>query len=840
MKFIQNPFDSTALLLAGIINNITAVIGKLMLLVIEMLIVPILGYNGFADARIVDLGWSLVRDVVNMGVVIILIVIAVMTIFGSSKANWTQQLPRLFIGVILVNFSRVIIGALIDISQVIMFTFVNAIIDIAAGNFAQMLGLTQFGQFSNDFIDQINEKGSGIEAFEYLGSAYLQLALFLAIFGVLLLLALMYIWRIVMLWLIIILAPAAFFLNGMKGLFHAADSYYSEWWKNLTSALLLGPLLTFFLWLALAASSGTNLAVTQDFPLPDDPADTGLALENFSIDSLLGTFVALALLIAGMKFSQSAAATMGGPVSKFISEDFGKKLVTGAVKYPAALVNRGGGRLLDRVGGTNYGSLTGLGKGVAGAVGKEVALPAARLAANLPVVGGIASGAVAAAGGGLMRFDKKNQDEVRKGAQDRVKEMPAGQLDALVAEAAVDGAMFTKLPVEQQQAIRAKLGTDQKAQKRAKENFEQRFGKDEGGKRYNELMGKVLKSVDAGKDDWLDDTGKSAFIGTKLGHLDLVEPKTDPKTGAKQTKEEAVSEYLEDLKKDGKFNANLIGAGSLKDAGVKAALEKFSVREDKDGRKIAVWTDLAEGKHGAKQREAIEEAWKGKPAKPAPGKTYVATDFELPVGAPATRVDQVATSTKQAIQGGAIATMDPAALAAMIDAMKSIPPEKIAVTTRVDADQQMLLRPGATAGDVFGPLPGTGLNGQIALRVQHVLERDSKNASHILVDVQNAVTTSGGASNELTDVILESVNPDSLKKLKDQFMKAEGDELLKLQQAVEAIALAVQAERRTITDMRSTGRSGEIDKSEESRLKKFEQTLRRLDNFRRPTPPATP
>ncbi|KKW30794.1 MAG: hypothetical protein UY72_C0003G0023 [Candidatus Uhrbacteria bacterium GW2011_GWD2_52_7] len=242
-RFVLNPFDSTALLLAGIINNIAAVIGKLMLLIIEMIIVPILGYNGFSSADIVDLGWSLVRDVVNMGVVVILIVIAMQTIVGYHKANWTQQLPKLFIGVILVNFSRTICGLFIDVSQVVMFTFVNAIIDIAAGNFAQMLGLSQFGEFSNEFIDKVNEAGTGIEAYAYLGSAYLQLALYLAIFAVLLLLALMYIWRIVMLWVLIIMSPIAFFLSGVGDMFKASAGYYGEWWKKFSGALIMGPLL---------------------------------------------------------------------------------------------------------------------------------------------------------------------------------------------------------------------------------------------------------------------------------------------------------------------------------------------------------------------------------------------------------------------------------------------------------------------------------------------------------------------------------------------------------------------------------------------------------------------
>ena len=158
---VTDPFDTIALLLAAVIQNVTAALGRLMLKLIEMILV-VLQYNTFSKSHIVDIGWSLVRDVVNMAVVAILMALAVMTIVGSSKANWTQQLPRLFIAVVLVNFSRTICGFLIDISQIVMMTFFNAIIDIAAGNFAQLLALQSFGEFNKDFIDNGGSPGNAV------------------------------------------------------------------------------------------------------------------------------------------------------------------------------------------------------------------------------------------------------------------------------------------------------------------------------------------------------------------------------------------------------------------------------------------------------------------------------------------------------------------------------------------------------------------------------------------------------------------------------------------------------------------------------------------------------
>ncbi|MCR4312151.1 MAG: hypothetical protein NUV56_02590 [Candidatus Uhrbacteria bacterium] len=787
-RFFLNPFDSAALLLAGIINNITATIGKLMLAVIEILIVPILGYNGFSSADIVDLGWSLVRDVVNMGVVVILIVIAMQTIVGFSKANWTQQLPRLFIGVILVNFSRTICGVLIDISQVVMFTFVNAIIDIAAGNFAQMFGLSSFGEFSNEFIDKVNESGTGIEAYAYLGSAYLQLALYLAIFSVIALLTLMYIWRIVMLWLLVIMSPIAFFLNGIKGMFGKSDKYYGEWWEKFSGALIMGPLLTFFLWLALAASSGSNLAVTQDFPLPEEPGEYGLALENFSMDSLLGTFVALLLLVVGMQLSSASAAAIGGPVSKFISEDMGKKIVSGAVRMPGQLAGKGaaaGMRFADKKIGARIDadSRTGTKRGSLSAHLGAGGVQLGRDVSKIPVVGGYLGNKIASGGGALVARTKNEQAEKRKKAQETIKGMDNTQRDALIADMANDGAMFKALPKEQQDALHASLATDQKAQKRA----EKSLGKTE----YDKLMKNVITQADANKDDWFDDTGKSALVATKLGSLHNVEPK-DAKPGDADydtKKQKAIRDYLDDLNKDGKLtttSARLIGPEAIKDANVESVLKGYEYRTDKDDNKVNIWSDISAGKLTQKQREAAA----------VPARAYARADFDIPavpIGAPRdpARDDAVAANIQNVVGSGAIASMPPDAADALKQALANIPASKVSVSTRLQADEQLLNAGHAPLGanSVFGVVasPGTPEGNLQKARVEEVLQSDAENVRHFAVG--------GTAANVMTKLIVDNVQADQLKEVGGKLRTETGDKRESARKTLENVGKAITAEK---------------------------------------------
>lgn len=831
-RFFLNPFDSTALLLAGVINNIAAVVGKVMLVVLEMIIVPILGYNGFASADIVDLGWSLVRDVVNMGVVVILIVIAMQTIVGYSKANWTQQLPRLFIGVILVNFSRTICGVLIDISQVVMFTFVNAIIDIAAGNFAQMFGLSSFGEFSNEFIDKVNESGTGIEAYAYLGSAYLQLALYLAIFSVILLLALMYIWRIVILWLLIIMSPVAFFLNGIGDMFKAASGYYGEWWKKFSGALIMGPLLTFFLWLALAAASGSNLAVTQDFPLPDEPGEYGLSLENFSLDSLLGTFVAMILLIVGMQLASSSAGAIGGPVAKFISEDFGKKIAGAAVRYPAALAGRGamaGARFADKkIGqridadvrtGTKRGSLT----SHLGAAGIQFG----QSVSDIPVVGGAIGGMIAGAGGSIIAGNKAKKAEERKKAQETVKGLDSEHRDRLIADMADGGKMFGALPKEQQDALHASLATDVKAQKRA----EKTLGKD----KYDNLMKSVISNADANKDDWFDDAGKAALVGTKLANLHNIEPK-DAKAGDADydaKKQTAVKEYLDDLNKDGKLtatSARLIGPDAIKDKSVASVLNGYVYRTDKNDNKVTIGNDISSGKLTQKQREAANQsdAWRGENEviertadggymrRPRPVNvealkppTAGDPDYDAKMAAMTGELEYAERWPDMNMAGSP--TSQPEAQEAIKGAVKAIKPGSISVQSAAKIDES-LLNAGHSASSVYGATPPAD-SPEFAYqraRFEQLLKSDPENARHF-----SEATPDGVRSNEVTKALTETVKPDQVREMGEKLASQKGADREKTKGALKNMENAIKAERKRI----GAGATG----AEAERISRLEQ-----------------
>lgn len=841
-KFITNPIDVIALTLAGIIQIITGGIGKIILLIIEMIVIPVLGYNGFYNSHITNLGWSLVRDVVNMFVVVVLMVIAIMTIVGHSKANWTQQLPRLFIAIVLVNFSKLVCGFLIDVSQVIMFTFVNAIVSIAAGNFAAMFSLNSFGQLNADFIDKINATGIGLGAFQFLMGAYLQFVVTLGILGVMFLLAIAFVWRIVVLWILIIMSPLAFFLGGIKDVFGAAGKGYEEWWSKFTSALTFGPVMVFFLWLALAASSGSNLARTEDFPMPEAKNSADLSLEMFSIDNFLGMFLALAILIAGMQQASQSAAALGGFASKMLSEGVGTGMLKGLARpmSSAKKLSRGAASQLAKprdlpfgLDNLRQGMVEKGAKGMANIGSKIQGIKGLGFAGSaISSLGGFAA---AKAGEGRTEKNKAGADEAKYQTQtDEQKATFHRRLtDGTAAVRNADGTIkygedgkpvrkspntqpYQDMTEDEQMASRRKFLTNPDERKKIEKETKKKH--QDAGITDEKLLAAAVKNdmddltanniefaeSDEGKRKLaLDDNDKKLVAGMKMENLHLVEPpKGVPKPGQSgynkanydAAKQKAMKEAIDAT--DG-YSHKIHGARALGDENVRAVLGGVSSgRQTADGTPITALEDLRTQGTFA-QKDALRNS---------------ISSEEI-----STRSDALA----DVVGGGVMAPNSEGKYApgfsrdgdhskadAVVSAVSSVDPDAVVPQVHGNAAGALLDMGYGTdqvfGGDVVDPSNGTrrsfdaaarlggeALDAGQRARAGAMVEANHANAAHLAQYIPE-----GTPANEMTHLVANSVNKEGIKKLQTGLTTETNP--AKLQQkrdALDAIARSVKAER---------------------------------------------
>lgn len=305
----------------GAITDILLGISSLFIKVtvwISQLFIVIASYNNFINSKAVILGWVLVRDVVNMFFVLILLVIAFGTVLGLEQYEWKKLLVKLVFAAVLVNFSRLICGVIIDAAQVFMMTFVNGFAATAGGNVINGLNLNKIYNLSvnanpKNITSDTDMLVTGVAAVFFGSISMFVLGAYLIV-----MLA-----RVVSLWVLIVLSPIAF----ISSVLPATQKYASEWWKEFNNNVLVGPLLAFFFWLSFAIVGGGD---SFQEVLPTDAAKkyetnalfgstaTGVA-QAMDWGAMASFAIAIALLITGVKKTQELGVQGAGMLSSALS-----------------------------------------------------------------------------------------------------------------------------------------------------------------------------------------------------------------------------------------------------------------------------------------------------------------------------------------------------------------------------------------------------------------------------------------------------------------------------------------------------------------------------------------
>lgn len=256
---------------------------------------------------LVTIGWTITRDVANLGFVLIMIVMAVATIVRYEKYSVQKLLPLLIGAAILVNFSLTIAGVFISFSDTISNAFSTRLIaggatsrnftDAIAGAFnPQRLLIKDTGNPSppdpasqGNFLSDI----SAAALISISGLVFNVVFLAIAVLSMAAL-ALMLLYRYIYLSILLILSPLAW----MFWVFPDLEYLYKDWWKNFIKWCFFLPAVTFFLY----------LAVETAFQLKDSPIfinATGFTGALTSIMAQGAQMIVLAgLLLGGLIVAQ--------------------------------------------------------------------------------------------------------------------------------------------------------------------------------------------------------------------------------------------------------------------------------------------------------------------------------------------------------------------------------------------------------------------------------------------------------------------------------------------------------------------------------------------------------
>ncbi len=309
--------------LTWIVIGLVTLVGKLLMLFVDQLI-GIIVYNDFLNAKAVDIGWMVVRDLANLFFIVLMLLIAFGTLFKIQSYEYKKALPKLIIAVVLVNFSKTIVGWAIDIGQVIMLTFVNNFKEVASAAIVNGLGLTKMLKLGS----VLEASGAAISHWSIFGASILALVMLIVACIVVLTFVIILLARIIILWILIIFSPIAFLASVIPTSPLQKIGFFGQYWAYLSKYIIIGPVLAFFLWLSFYILYDLQLE-TEDHLIALHRSEHGIIDENISSDktppqyveylaskmsspqAMFDYMVTIALLIGALMVTQQMGV-MGG------------------------------------------------------------------------------------------------------------------------------------------------------------------------------------------------------------------------------------------------------------------------------------------------------------------------------------------------------------------------------------------------------------------------------------------------------------------------------------------------------------------------------------------------
>lgn len=240
---------------------------------------------------IVSAAWRFTRDFADMFLIIMLAVIGLATILRIKEYEAKKLLPTLIVVAILINFSPVIIGFVVDLGNIVTRFFAEQ--SMAYGGRATLtMAWHWFSNSSKDiwmsdghFFERLFAmrdfgKGcAGMYFMKFVGmlitGAVLIIFFFYAAY-VYIMLAWIFFYRIVALWIATILSPIMFVLR----IFPATKKWYNEWKTEFIKWALVGIPLGFFLllsnWImATTVNNPSSNTITNMFQTSNMETDVG-------------------------------------------------------------------------------------------------------------------------------------------------------------------------------------------------------------------------------------------------------------------------------------------------------------------------------------------------------------------------------------------------------------------------------------------------------------------------------------------------------------------------------------------------------------------------------------
>jgi len=295
-------------IISMVLSTIFGVIIGLEAQIIDYIISP--ANFSFTNIPIVTLGWGITRDLANMFFILILLVIAFATVLKIQSYAIKQLWWKVLVAALLINFSLVIAGFVIDFTQVLTAFFLNQI--TGGGSFGtittRLASSMQILNFYNpatptSVLEGAAQLGaSSIAALVGLILTLVGLVITVFVFGAA---AIFLIVRILWIWFLLIVAPVAW----MLWILPATSGYFSQWWDKFIKWSFFAPIYVFMIYLSLSIFDAQGKFKTGVFPQGN--AEWGKAMPGLTTVGMPQAIFQWILVIAMMFGSLIVALKFG-------------------------------------------------------------------------------------------------------------------------------------------------------------------------------------------------------------------------------------------------------------------------------------------------------------------------------------------------------------------------------------------------------------------------------------------------------------------------------------------------------------------------------------------------
>lgn len=243
----------------------------------------------YTSGGIVDVGWPIVRDLTNMFFVVILVFIGLAVALRLRDYEAKKVLIPLIIIALLINFTPVIMGLIVDASNIFMNFFLK---DLNPGSYFEAHMKVQASILPTGW--------SALNPFKYMEQTMVAVTLIfldIIVFFILLLYATLFMVRYVAIWVLVILSPIALACYILPN----TRKYWTQWWNQFIQWCIIGIVAGFFLYL------GSHIFSVATTLFVEPPPDASL-MQKMTI-KIMPLIVIMILYIIGLftAFSTSAA-----------------------------------------------------------------------------------------------------------------------------------------------------------------------------------------------------------------------------------------------------------------------------------------------------------------------------------------------------------------------------------------------------------------------------------------------------------------------------------------------------------------------------------------------------